>query len=1214
MIGCIRILRMWPILLLSAAFNFISEGYAQNLALGAKATASESYQDLTSSNAIDGDANTRWSAIPGHEKEVWFQIEWQQPVRIVEVVIHQYAPYVRELDIQVWNAKGQNWETLRHCGQPDERLPRVISNRFKMVETSRLRFAYIVGGPSFNEVDVYEKSVTDDRLSVQLASDLRGNFIGMVTDPWGAKPIGGVKVSISGRAAKGKWQNSAISNEKGLFTLPMPLGLEGILKVRARPPGMKSDRPVTHEKWEANQFQYGLTPRGEDSNQHSLNGVWKFSPDLPEDFFKPEFDDTAWPHINVPAHWVMEGFKTENGKGGYRRRFTPPTGVGRVKLRFDGVYSGARVWINGHQVAYHEGGFTPFEVDITDALKSGGNLLALLVTEDTVTSLELDKGSHYANFPLAGIIRAVSIFRVPSIHISEVSLTVDFDAEYRDAILQVNTTVVNYSKDALKDGSLSYRLIGSEGDPVHSDFPASPVVVNAGERLEKATDLSVKAPVKWDAEHPVLYTLILDLWQGEKKMQSVAQRFGFRQVEVRGTEIWVNGRAVKLKGTCHHDSHPLMGRAVTQELTRKDLEMIKGANLNALRTSHYPPIPELPEVADELGIYIEDEAPFCWAHRNDNLNLTPRIIQLTAELIARDRNHPSVILWSLCNESELGEGFRLSQAWTRAEDTSRPTTTGGLVKEISTMHNPIAISRMDEYEILDQPLLFDESFCIFQGIFHDVGEMWIDPGIRDYYAEPLPAIYDCFMRSKVTQGSMIWCWADDIFCVPGRGLEYGRGTTKVHFIEPQYRLRGRGLVGDSPWGVVDGWRREKPEYWIVKKLHSPIRIQEKTLAWPTEDDAICIPVENQYDFTNLKELKILWTLNGESGTVSSDIPPRSIGELLIRINSNPQHGTILKLEFFDVYNRLIDAFQLPIGEKPDKFPGFSEETTPLRIRHEDVLAGRSTVVEGKDFELGFDHGGGYVDFGGGFLRRSVAFGESFLMDLPTIHLLPADAPESPIPNRLDWKKEHLNIRTVGSDVEVLLEGSYSDLKGSYRLLIKPTREIIVDASFVYSGPSMTVREVGLRLFVPRDCDRLLWDRNAEWNVYPDDHIGRPRGSAPAFAAHGEQLPPTWPWSQDNTPLGSNDFRSTKRHINTAGIRYPEGPGMIVLSDGTQHVRALVEGERITLHVNDWYGGTNVGLWEWITNYGKGKTIASGEVIQTHVHLRFVDAETLDALF
>ncbi|MFH1941364.1 MAG: hypothetical protein ABIL68_04610 [bacterium] len=291
--------------------------------------------------------------------------------------------------------------------------------------------------------------------------------------------------------------------------------------------------------------------------------------------------------------------------------------------------------------------------------------------------------------------------------------------------------------------------------------------------------------------------------------------------------------------------------------------------------------------------------------------------------------------------------------------------------------------------------------------------MWIDPGIRDYYAEPLPAIYDCFMRSKVTQGSMIWCWADDIFCVPGRGLEYGRGTTKVHFIEPQYRLRGRGLVGDSPWGVVDGWRREKPEYWIVKKLHSPIRIQEKTLAWPTEDDAICIPVENQYYFTNLKELKILWTLNGESGTVSSDIPPRSIGELLIRINSNPQHGTILKLEFFDVYNRLIDAFQLPIGEKPDKFPGFSEETTPLRIRHEDVLAGRSTVVEGKDFELGFDHGGGYVDFGGGFLRRSVAFGESFLMDLPTIHLLPADAPESPIPNRLDWKKEHLNIRHRG---------------------------------------------------------------------------------------------------------------------------------------------------------------------------------------------------------
>src|SRR5262249_11917148 len=148
----------------------------------------------------------------------------------------------------------------------------------------------------------------------------------------------------------------------------------------------------------------------------------------------------------------------------------------------------------------------------------------------------------------------------------------------------------------------------------------------------------------------------------------------------------------------------------------------------------------------------------------------------------------------------------------------------------------------------------DESFAPFQGIWGDADELWLDPGIRDYYVEPLGAVFDRMMRSRVTHGSMIWAWSDDIFCVPGRGLEYGRSGTRCHSVEEQYAMPGRGLAGDAPWGLVDGWRRPKPEYWIVKKMHSPVRIREGVLPLPAAGAEIIIPVENQYDFTDLNEL------------------------------------------------------------------------------------------------------------------------------------------------------------------------------------------------------------------------------------------------------------------------------------------------------------------------------------------------------------------------
>jgi hypothetical protein len=873
------------------------------------------------------------------------------------------------------------------------------------------------------------------------------------------------------------------------------------------------------------------------------------------------------------------------------------------------VYSGAEVWVNGQLVAIHEGGATPFEVDVTEAATRKENLLAVRVKEHTTASDQLDHMSHYADFPLAGIMRPVYLFRVPEVHLGAVEIFTVFEKDYRDATLHVRTVVWNESATAFRD-KLHLTLLS----PVHGQelVAGTTAEVNVGpwQRAAVETSLPVKSPRTWTAEQPSLYGLCLSLGEGDVvaggsglkpfnlPKSLIGLPVGFRQTEVRGAEILVNGKPIKLRGTCHHDSHPLLGRAVTAELQRQDVALMKEANLNAVRTSHYPPLPELLDAADELGLYVEDEAPFCWAAVTDDLRNTPRVIQLTAELLARDRNHPSVTFWSLCNESQFGYGFERSHEWVRAADPSRPTSAATSAwLEIATLHNPLAIARINENEKLQKPLIFDESLCIFQGIFNDVAEMWVDPGIRDYYTEPLPAVYDRFMKSKATQGSMIWCWADDIFCVPGRGYEYGRGTTRSHFLEDAYRVPGRGLTGDAPWGVVDGWRRKKPEFWIAKKLHSPVKLKESPLALPRPGEPLRVAVENQYDFRNLSELKVRWSLGADKGLARADVPPRSAGVVELRSGRQPRDGEMLAIQFEDSDGRLVDAYRLPLGHEPLHAADCEKcASGPLSVHEEDVLAGPCATVAGKDFQLAWDRGSG-------MLRRGVAQGRPLLLELPVLHLLRSDKPLQPLPDPLGWRLEKLDVKQAGENVHVTVRGGYRDFRGGYEVEVTPAGQITVASSFQYSGEDFHAREIGLRFSVPRDCEVLEWDRRAAWNVYPSDHIGRPRGTARAFSAHIRAVPPAWPWSEDDSPLGSNDFRSTKRNIFWAAIHYAAGPGAVVESDGRQHLRAAVESDRISLHVCDFYGGTNVGWWEWTLNYGRGQVVRKGDRLTSTTRLR-----------
>jgi beta-galactosidase len=1174
----------------------------RNLALDAHASASESQDDLLPEKAIDGKRDTRWSGIPGHNAGVWYQLEWDNPVEAGEIIVHQYDAYVSELDVQVRADKTAEWKTIQHFGKPEDRLPKVIACRFAPRKICGVRFANIMNGPSFTEVEVYSKPFTKG-IVTNVASDLRGGIVGIVSDGPGDTPVEGAEVTLSGKGGGGAWKATVVSDAKGMFFTPMPLGLTGAVKVRTElKTGAAALTPVESQV-EAAALAHGLTPREARLSPTDLSGKWKFRLEPPASFWRGDFDDKAWKDITVPAHWEMEGFHSDEGVGGYRTTFQAPAGKGRVRLCFEGVYSGAEVWVNGQLVAIHEGGATPFEADVTDVVKKGKNSLALRVKEHTITSDCLDKMSIYADFPLAGIIRPVHVFRVPEVRVGVLEVTTTFDKDYRDATMAVRVVVLNESNEAFR-GNVALGLAGPV--PARKGVATAEAEVEVGpwKSAEVIVNLPVASPAKWDAEHPSLYTLSSELRSGRRSVDSFATRVGFRQTEIRGTEILINGKPVKFRGTCHHDSHPLMGRAITAKLERQDLEMMREANLNAVRTSHYPPLAALPDIADELGLYVEDEASFCWSSGTNDLRRTPRIIQLTAELLARDRNHPSVAFWSICNESEFGYGFARSHEWVRAADPSRPTGAAiSATLEIATLHNPISIPRIEGAEAYTEPLLFDESLGIFQGIWNDVGEMWVDPGMRDYYVEPLQAIYGRFMKSKVVQGSYIWCWGDDLFCVPGVGFEYGRGVTRSHFVDNSYRMPGRGITGDAPWGVIDSWRRRKPEFWITKKLHSPVKVKETPLRLPGPGDTIRVPVENQYDFTNLSELTIRWTTGkgkGEmSGEARCDVPPRSSGVIEVRLPRPVREGDVLALMFEDKRGGLVDAYCMPLGkEPPHRIPAENCTPEPLRILSERTLASLCSVVAGGGFRLGFDGESG-------LLRRGTGSGQALLLEWPTLHILPAGQALRPLPDPVSWKLAKFDLRQEGENVRVTIQGAYKDFQGSYEMTIQPSGQVAVSGSFEYTGDEINAREIGLRFSVPKGCDVLEWDRRAEWNVYPADHIGRPRGTARAFPHKESAVPPKVSWSEDLSPMGSNDFRSTKRNVFWAAIHYPDGgPGVVVESNGKQAVRAYVDTDRISVHVSDWFGGTSCGLFEW-AHYGSGQVLRRGDHVNVETRLRIV---------
>ncbi len=429
----------------------------------------------------------------------------------------------------------------------------------------------------------------------------------------------------------------------------------------------------------------------------SLNGTWKFNwvstvAEAPTDFYKSETMVETWDEIEVPSNWQMKGYGHPmfrnvtmefpekpphvpdyyNPVGSYFRTFdvSAEWSDRQLFLHFEGVKSASYVWINGQEVGYNQGGFEPAEYDVTQFIKPGKNTIAVKV-------LRYSDGSFLENqdmWRLSGIYRNVYLFATPKIHMRDYYISTDFDENYINAILKVEVDASNYSGQNLK-GKVRINLLDQDQKPVLSNALTQKLNVKSKQQKKLTFEQLIAKPRQWSAEKPNLYTLTIELLDQDKQVtEAYAPKMGFRETEVKGNAIYVNGMPIKFNGVNSHVHHPETGKTMDVETIKKDFELMKQFNINLVRTSHYPPSIEYLQLANEYGIYVVDETgDEC--HRHTYLAKDPAwkdmFVDRASKIVKRDRNNPCIVFWSAGNEAGFGDNIKALMEEGRRLDPSR---------------------------------------------------------------------------------------------------------------------------------------------------------------------------------------------------------------------------------------------------------------------------------------------------------------------------------------------------------------------------------------------------------------------------------------------------------------------------------------------------------------------------------------------------------------
>ncbi len=624
-----------------------------------------------------------------------------------------------------------------------------------------------------------------------------------------------------------------------------------------------------------------------------LNGDWRFhfapTPDTaPEDFFHPDFDSRDWHVIPVPGNWQMSGYgiprylaadyafdkgappyipQDTNETGSYLTTFNiPDDWQGRqVFIVFDGVDSAFYLWVNGEQVGYSQDSRLPAEFDLTPYIHTGENTLALRVYRWSDGSFLEDQDMWF----LSGVFRDVYLFAAPKVHIRDFWARTELDDRYHDAALKLRVHVKNYSETIAEDYQVEATLFDADSQPTGWEATASVQVEAGGESILELAG-NVANPKKWDGEHPNLYRLAIQLKDASGNILEVEQcRVGFRAVEIKDGKILINGAPIYFRGVNRHEHDPARGHAITVESMIEDILLMKRFNINAVRTCHYPDIPRWYELCDQYGIYLVDEANVeshgLWDRFAKDPEWELAFVERGSRMVERDKNHPSIIIWSLGNESGEGPNHAAMADWIHKHDPTRPIFYDSGDKApyldiLSKMYPRLdALVRAAQEPGETRPFIMCE-------YAHAMGN---SPGNLNEYWEVIEA-------HPRLRGGFIWDWVD-------QGIQQTTADGKIWYAYG-------GDFGDEPNslgfccnGIVFPDRSLHPAMWEVKKVYQPVKIEAVDLL------AGKIAVINRYFFSDLSGLDLTWKLtSGERIMQTGQLP---------RLHTPPAEREIVTVPF-----------------------------------------------------------------------------------------------------------------------------------------------------------------------------------------------------------------------------------------------------------------------------------------------------------------------------
>jgi beta-galactosidase len=615
----------------------------------------------------------------------------------------------------------------------------------------------------------------------------------------------------------------------------------------------------------------------------SLNGRWKFHfstkpADRPVDFYKTGFDDRAWATIPVPANWEREGYGVaiytnikypfhpnsrptppelpadNNPVGSYRREFTVPADwtSREIYLRFGAVTSAFYVWVNGRMVGFSKDSKTPAEFDVTRYVHPGVNTLAAEVYRWSDGSYLEDQDF----WRLSGITRDVYLYARPRAHIRDFFARAGLSSDYRDGRLALDVALENRGARA---GVHTILMKLWSGDSLVAQTQQHVTLADSATAHFDATVPRVRA---WSGEVPNLYTLTLTLAGADgKTIEAVSNRIGFRTTEVKNGRYLFNGRPIYLKGVDMHEHNPVTAHVQDEATMRRDLELMKQFNINAIRFSHYPEPERLYELADEYGMYIIDEANIeshgMGYNRDVTLGDKPEWLashlDRTQRMVERDKNHPSIIIWSLGNEGGDGHNFLATYRWIHQRDSTRPVQyeREGEQTNAPERHSDLKVPMYSRVRDLvtyatsdaDRPLIMCEYAHAMGNSTGNLQEYW-----------------DTIKKYPKLQGGFIWDWVDQGL------LETAWDGSKYWSYGGDYGPPGTPSDANfNDNGLVNPDRTPHPALWEVKKVYQYVNVEAVDLHAGT------VRVKNEYEFTDLSDFSLRWQITADGVPVDSGV-------------------------------------------------------------------------------------------------------------------------------------------------------------------------------------------------------------------------------------------------------------------------------------------------------------------------------------------------------